>query len=73
MFRSVDSKHLDPEIRKGLVQMKLETSRKAGTLANQRSAAATAWVSAHGGGGAQQLASVQVAWTGDVAAAVWQG
>ena len=61
VFRSIDSKQLDPEIRRGLVRMKLESSKKAGTQSNQRAAAATAWLLANA---RNNLQAVTTAWAG---------
>ena len=41
-FKSGSTRDLDKEIRKGLVNMKLPCSKKAGTASNQVAAAATA-------------------------------
>ena len=59
-FKSADSRSLDKEIRKRLVNMKLDTSKKAGTASNQQAAAAGMWL-AHAGG---NFNGVTTAWAG---------
>ena len=61
VFRSTDSKKLDPVVRKGIVSVKLETSKKAGTASNHRAAAATAWAL---GNLHNDFAKVCMCWTG---------
>ena len=59
-FRSVDSRSLDKEIRRGLVNMKLATSKKAGTASNQNASAATMWLAQAAG----NYGSLSMAWAG---------
>ena len=61
VFRSVDSKLLDPEIRRGIVRMRLESSKKAGTQSNQRASAATTWLVANA---RHNFAEIETAWAG---------
>ena len=43
-FRAINTRQLDPGLRKALVNVKLATAKKAGTASNQAAAAATSWV-----------------------------
>ena len=62
-FKSGSTRDLDPAIRRGIVNMELQTSKKAGTASNQTAAAATAlltYLSLQGPG----FGPVTMAWTG---------
>ena len=61
-FRSVNTRGLDTEVRRSLVNVKLPTSKKAGTASNQAASAATAWL-VHGA--AEDFRSVTMTWAGE--------
>ena len=43
-FKSINTRTMDPEIRKSLVHIRLQSAKKAGTASNQAAAAATSWI-----------------------------
>lgn len=55
-----DSIPLPISVRKSFVNMRLSMSRKAGTISNQKSAAATAWITLNA---ASDFRAYDMAWT----------
>ena len=60
-FRAVNTKQLDSELRRSLVNVKLPTAKKAGTASNQAAAAATSWIANAAQDG---FKGVALAWAG---------
>jgi len=56
-----DSVKLPPKVRNAFINMKLANARKAGTISNQKSAAATAWLTLNA---ASDFRAFGMAWTG---------
>ena len=64
-FKSGSTRDLDKEVRKGLVNMKLECSKKAGTASNQTAAAGTALLR-HLHMDGRGYAPINLSWTGQI-------
>ena len=60
-FKSINTRGMDPEVRKGLVHIRMDTAKKAGTASNQAAAAATSWIAQAAAGGFQEVQSI---WAG---------